>query len=69
MSELLNRFVGGGSELILVNESVDAQNRKFPSILPWGEPPGTVRGEDILFLIHTDIFLLYKKEETQSIEV
>ena len=36
-----------GSDSILVNASVVTQNKKFPKILPWGDPPGSVLGYDL----------------------
>ena len=44
-------------------QSVVQQNKKPPSILPWGEPPGTVLGTDRASLILTDMRLLYRKAE------
>ena len=52
---------------ISANVLVVAQNKKLPRMLPWGEPPGTVRGLEYWPLILTDIFLLCKNAATQSI--
>ena len=49
-----------------MNVFVVLQNKKNPSILPCGLPPGTERGLDFSFPTLTDIFRLYKKQETFS---
>ena len=48
---------------------VVVQKRKFPKMLPWGDPPGTVLGLDLASLTFTVIFLPYKKAATQSIVI
>ena len=63
VSELRER---GGSPLSSANLFVVAQNRKFPRMLPCGEPPGADRGSENASEILTDIVRPYKNEATQS---
>ena len=69
-SEVLERDdIDGGKYRREAKLFVVTQNKKFPKILPWGEPPGTVLGWDNVLLIFTDICLLYKNAATKSIDV
>ena len=54
---------------MLTNLSVVAQNRKLPKMLPCGEPPGTGRGLEKVFLTLTLMVLPNRKAAVQSVVV
>ena len=70
-SSLLDEEDGRGTmglDWSSANLLVEAQKRKFPNMLPWGEPPGMTLGWEYVDPILTAIVLLYRKAVMISIE-